>query len=116
VKFDENAWSSRSWETLAKVEGETFTISNDDPEKSEISESDQQGSIGGINALVPPISAKKPRWISQTLRYEQEQVGAPKTSHQVSHPPKKNSIYFALLSSIIDTEPYSYEEAGSEQV
>jgi hypothetical protein len=35
------------------------------------------------------------------------QVGAPKTSFQVSHPPKKFSDYVALMSSINDADPFS---------
>jgi hypothetical protein len=34
----------------------------------------------------------------------------------VSHPPKKFSNYVALMSSIIDAKPSSYEEATGEQV
>jgi hypothetical protein len=44
----------------------------------------------------------------------EEQVGAPKTSFWVSHPPKKFPSYVALMSSIIDAEPSSYEEATGE--
>jgi hypothetical protein len=52
----------------------------------------------------------------QTLQEAEEQVGAPKTSFWVSHPPKKFPNYVALMSSIIDAKPSSYEEAASEQV
>jgi hypothetical protein len=38
-------------------------------------------------------------------------VGAPKTSFHVRHPHKKFPNYVALMSSNIDAEPLSYEEA-----
>jgi len=40
----------------------------------------------------------------------------PKTSFQVSHPPKNFPNYFAVMSAIVDAEPSSYEEAASEKV
>jgi hypothetical protein len=38
------------------------------------------------------------------------------TQISTTHPPKKFPTYVALMSSIIDTEPSSSEEAAEEQI
>jgi len=116
VKFDENAWSSRSQKPLLEVGEETLGVPNVDLQKSENSKSDHQGSKDGVDASILSSSAKKPRWLTQTLQEEEEQVGAPKTSFHLSHPPKKFPNCVALMSSIIDAEPSTYEEATGEKV
>jgi hypothetical protein len=50
------------------------------------------------------------------LEEEEEQVGAPKTSFQVSHYPKMFLNYVALMSSIFDAKLSSYEGEIDEQV
>jgi len=62
---------------------------------------------------VPYSLARKPRWLTHTLQGEKAD---PKTSFQVSHPPKNFPNYFAVMSAIVDAEPSSYEEAASEKV
>jgi hypothetical protein len=65
VKLDEDAWSSMSQEPPKEAEeGESLALPNVNSQKSEISESDQQGSRGGINALVTSNLARKPRWLT----------------------------------------------------
>lgn len=64
----------------------------------------------------PSSLAIKPRWFTQTLQDAQEQVGAPKTSFRVSHPPNKFPNYVSLMSSIIDARPSSFEEAAGQRV
>ena len=47
----------------------------------------------------------------QTLRDAQEHVEAPRSTFRESRPPRKLPNYMALMSSIIDVEPSSFEEA-----
>lgn len=52
-----------------------------------------------------------------TLQDAQEQVGAPKTSFQVGHPPNRFLNYaMAIMSSIIDAKPSSFQKATHMQV
>jgi hypothetical protein len=50
------------------------------------------------------------------LQEAKDKFGAPKTYFKVSHPPKKFHSCVALMSSIINAKPSSYEEARVEHV
>jgi hypothetical protein len=46
----------------------------------------------------------------------QKHVEPPKSTFRESRPPRKFPQYMALMTSIIDSEPSSYEEAANQQV
>jgi hypothetical protein len=52
----------------------------------------------------------------QTLRDAQEHVEAPRSTFRESKPPKKFPNFVALMSSIIDSESSSVQEAADQQV
>jgi hypothetical protein len=60
-------------------------------------DSEVSGSLGlgqtcsstGTETTLPPNTARRPRWLTQTLQEAKEQVGAPKNSFWVSHPSNK---------------------------
>ena len=58
---------------------------------------------------------RKPKWLQDTLR-EATSVAGPKRQVRDSRPPERFTSYMALVASIIDSEPSSYEEAASQQV
>eukprot|EP00253_Pinus_taeda_P002546 PITA_02546 len=58
---------------------------------------------------------RKPKWLQDTLK-EAESVGPPKRVNRESVPPERFCNYVAKATSIIDSEPTSYEEASSQEV
>ena len=58
---------------------------------------------------------RKPKWLQDTLR-EATSVASPKRQVRESRPPERFCTYMALVASIVDTKPSSYEEADSQQV
>ena len=58
---------------------------------------------------------RKPKWLQDTL-HEATSVAGPKRQVRESKPPEWFCSYMALVTSIVDSEPSSYEEATSQQV
>lgn len=58
---------------------------------------------------------RKPRWLLDTLK-EAETVGAPKKRVRESRSPERFSSYIAMVTSIVKSEPSSYEEAAEHHV
>eukprot|EP00253_Pinus_taeda_P014949 PITA_14949 len=58
---------------------------------------------------------RKPKWLQDTLR-EATSVAGPKRQVRESKPPERFCSYMALVASIVDSEPSSYEEATSQQM
>jgi hypothetical protein len=114
VKFEENLASRKSHEPLPVTEDEEQEALKDE-QRSTTSSSGSQPS-GDEEELAPPSSVRRPRWFTQTLRDAQEHVEAPKSTFRESRPPRKFPNYLALMSSIIDVEPSSFEEATDQQV
>jgi hypothetical protein len=54
---------------------------------------------------------RKPKWEEQLLKEAQEQVKTPKTSVRTSKPPQRYLGYATPMSTIIESEPTSFEEA-----
>jgi hypothetical protein len=54
-------------------------------------------------------SLRRPKRFTQTMQETLKQVGVPTTSSWVNHHPKKFVNYVAMMSSIIDVNPSSYE-------
>jgi hypothetical protein len=86
-----------------------------DEQRSTASSSGSQPS-SDEESLTPPSSVRRPLWSTQTLRDAQEHVEAPKSTFKESRPSRKFPNYLALLSSIINVEPSSFEEAADQQV
>jgi hypothetical protein len=69
-----------------------------------------------VDPMDPPSDEDmRPRWLQDTLR-DVERHAAPMGTFKESRPPRRFSSYVALMSSIIDSEPSSFEEAASQQV
>ena len=58
---------------------------------------------------------RKPKWLQDTLR-EATSVVVLKRQVRESRPPERFCKYMELVARIIDSEPFSYEEAASQQV
>ena len=58
---------------------------------------------------------RKPKCLQDTLCEATSVVGRKRQGRE-SRPPKRFCSYMALVTSIVDTEPSSYEEAASQQV
>ena len=56
---------------------------------------------------------RKPKWFQDTLREATSVVG-PKRKARESKPSKRFCSYMALVTSIVDSEPSSYEEAANQ--
>jgi hypothetical protein len=54
---------------------------------------------------------RKPRWLHTTLKDAQENVENPKRIVRESKAPKRFCSYMALMSSIRESKPSTYEEA-----
>eukprot|EP00253_Pinus_taeda_P027516 PITA_27516 len=58
---------------------------------------------------------RRPKWLQDTLR-DATSVAEPKRPVRESRPPARFCSYMAMATSILDSEPSSYEEAASQQV
>jgi hypothetical protein len=91
VKFKENLASRSTQESSAVTE-----------------EKEQQSTIqtsGGEEDLSPSSPIRRPSWILQTLKDVGE---APKSVVRERRPPKKFLNYMALMTNIIDVEPFIF--------
>ena len=61
------------------------------------------------------LGKRKPKWLQDTLR-DATSVAEPKRLVRESRPPERYCSYMAMVTSILDSEPSSYEEAASQQV
>jgi hypothetical protein len=59
---------------------------------------------------------RRPRWFRKTLKEAREKVGEPKSQIKESRPPVIFGAYFALVTSIIDTEPQTFAQSVDQQV
>jgi hypothetical protein len=59
---------------------------------------------------------RKPKWLQDTLREAQGSVGNPRQAVRESKPPERFCSYIAMVSSIRESEPSTFEEATSRQV
>jgi hypothetical protein len=59
---------------------------------------------------------RKPKWLQDILRDAQVSVGNPKQAVRESKPPERFCSYIAMVSSIRESEPSTFEEATSRQV
>jgi hypothetical protein len=68
----------------------------------------------------PPLDTtserKKPKWLRDILSDAQGSVGNPKEAVRESKPPERFCSYIAMVSSIRESEPSTFEEANSRQV
>jgi len=58
------------------------------------------------------LGKRKPKWLQDTFR-EATSVTGPKRQVRESKPPEQYCSYMALVTSIVDSKPSSYEEAAS---
>ena len=59
---------------------------------------------------------RKPKWLQDILRDAQGSVGNPKQAVRESKPPERFCSYIAMVSSIRESKPSTFEEASSRQV
>jgi hypothetical protein len=59
---------------------------------------------------------RKPKWLRDILSDAQVSVGNPKEAVRESKPPERFCSYIAMVSSIWESEPSTFEEATSRQV
>jgi hypothetical protein len=68
----------------------------------------------------PPLDTtserRNPKWLQDTLREAQGSVGNPRHVVRESKPPKRFCSYIAMVSSIQESEPFTFEEATGRQV
>jgi hypothetical protein len=62
-----------------------------------------------------PSGKRKPKWLQETLK-EADDFGGPKRATRESRPPERFCAHMAMVTSITESEPSSYEEAASQQV
>jgi hypothetical protein len=82
-----------------------------------------QGTVGqssgvqslGVDDEEVPSRKRKPKWLQETLK-EADDFGGPKRATRESRPPKRFCAHMAMVTSITESEPSSYEEATSQQV
>ena len=61
------------------------------------------------------LGSRRPRWLTSTLRDADSGV-PPRTYVRESTPPKRFCSYVALVTSIVDLERGSFDEASAQQV
>jgi transposase InsO family protein len=69
----------------------------------------------GVDDEEVPLGKRKPKWLQETLR-EADDFGGPKRATRESRPPERFCAHMAMVTSIAESEPSSYEEAASQQV
>jgi chromatin remodeling complex protein RSC6 len=62
------------------------------------------------NQLIVPKTRKRPTWLESTLQ-EAEKHKAPSGTFRQSKKPKRFSSYAALMTSLVNAEPSTFEEA-----
>jgi hypothetical protein len=78
-------------------------------------------SVDGVEQGESPLldttsERKKPKWLRDILSDAQGSVGNPKEAVRESKPPERFCSYIAMVSSIRESEPSTFEEATSRQV
>jgi hypothetical protein len=69
-----------------------------------------------VDPVDPPSDEDtRPGWLQDTLR-DAKRHATPKGTFRENRPPQRFSSYVALMSSIIDSKPFSFEEAAGQQV
>jgi hypothetical protein len=63
-----------------------------------------------------PSEWGNPKWLQDILRDAQDSVGNPKQEMRERKPPEKFCSYIAMVSSIRESKPSTFEEATSRQV
>jgi hypothetical protein len=61
------------------------------------------------------VTRKRPAWLRDTLQ-DAKRHATPSGTFRESKQSQRFSIYMALMSHIIDSEPSSYEEAAGQQI
>jgi hypothetical protein len=82
------------------------------------------GSLSSVDGVEqgesPPLDTtserKNPKWLRDILSDAQGSVGNPKEAVRESKPPERFCSYIAMVSSIRESEPSTFEEATSRQV
>jgi hypothetical protein len=82
------------------------------------------GSLSSVDGVEqgdsPPLNTtserRKPKWLQDILRDAQVSMGNPKHVVRESKPPERFCSYIAMVSSIRESEPSTFEEATSRQV
>jgi hypothetical protein len=59
---------------------------------------------------------RNPKWLQDTLREAQGLVGNPRQAVRESKPPERFCSYIAMVNSIRESEPSTFEEATGRQV
>ena len=59
---------------------------------------------------------RKPKWLQDILRDAQGSVGNPKQAVRESKPPERFCSYIAMVSSVRESEPSTFEEAVGRYV
>jgi hypothetical protein len=83
------------------------------------SSSGTQSSDGGIEEGEFPTHGatsekRKPKWLQDTLKGAQGSVRNPRQVVRESKPPKRFYSYLAMVSSIRESEPSTFEEAADQ--
>jgi hypothetical protein len=92
------------------TENEEQEASKVEPGSSMISRVGQQPSGEGGEIVAPSTSIRRTRWFTQTLKDAQEHVETPRSTFIESKPPNKFPNYMALMSNILDSDPFSFQE------
>jgi hypothetical protein len=82
------------------------------------------GSLSSVDGVEqgdsPPLNTtserRKSKWLQDILRDAQVSMGNPKHVVRESKPPERFCSYIAMVSSIRESEPSTFEEATSRQV
>jgi hypothetical protein len=87
------------------------------PESTSVSLSSGDGVEQGES---PPqdttLERRKTKWLQNTLREAQGLVGNPRQAVRESKPPKRFCSYIAMVSSIRESEPSTFEEATGRHI
>ena len=59
---------------------------------------------------------RKPSWLKELVKEAEESVGPPKREVRESKAPERFSSYMAVMTSLRESEPSTYEEASLHQV
>jgi hypothetical protein len=67
-----------------------------------------------VEPVIAPKTRKRPAWLESTLQ-EAEKHKAPSGTFRQSKKPKRFSSYAALMTSIVNAEPSTFEEAVKQK-
>lgn len=93
--------------------GDKRVAQQDDQESSQDEEERPRRVEAATQSVTPSTWRKRAKWAKRLIQEAQECVKTPSSMFRQSKQPQRYTEYMALMTELLDTKPYCYEEATS---